>query len=60
MLCDDAHMRELNKEWRGVDAPTDVLSFELEDSDEETEEGGGGEEGGDEDGAGCKPEVGVG
>ncbi|EFN59074.1 hypothetical protein CHLNCDRAFT_13914, partial [Chlorella variabilis] len=40
VLCDDAHMRGLNAEWRGVDAPTDVLSFELEDDDDEDAEGG--------------------
>ncbi|KAG0611083.1 hypothetical protein M758_7G113900 [Ceratodon purpureus] len=27
MLCDDARIRELNKEWRGKDSATDVLSF---------------------------------
>lgn len=27
MLCDDARIRELNKEWRQKDSPTDVLSF---------------------------------
>jgi probable rRNA maturation factor len=27
MLCDDATIRELNKEWRGIDKPTNVLSF---------------------------------
>lgn len=43
VLCDDAHIRELNREWRDIDAPTDVLSFELEDDEDET---------------GCKPEVG--
>lgn len=31
VLCDDAHIRELNSEWRGIDAPTDVLSFEMEE-----------------------------
>lgn len=29
-LTDDESMRELNLEWRDVDAPTDVLSFECE------------------------------
>lgn len=45
VLCDDAHMRGLNAEWRGVDAPTDVLSFELEDDDDEDAEGGAPEVG---------------
>ena len=27
MLVDDARMRELNRDWRGKDATTDVLSF---------------------------------
>ena len=27
MLCDDARIRKLNKEWRGKDSATDVLSF---------------------------------
>jgi len=27
VLVTDSHMRELNAEWRGKDAPTDVLSF---------------------------------
>ncbi len=41
MLCDDSHIRKLNMEWRGKDAPTDVLSFEL--GGEEEEEGVGEE-----------------
>jgi len=41
VLCDDARIRELNLEWRGLDAPTDVLSFEMEsEEDLEDEEGG--------------------
>ncbi len=28
LLCDDRCMRELNLRFRGIDAPTDVLSFE--------------------------------
>lgn len=40
VLCDDSHIQNLNKEWRGKDAPTDVLSFEMgegydDDADEE-------------------------
>jgi probable rRNA maturation factor len=27
MLCDDARIRTVNKEWRGIDKPTNVLSF---------------------------------
>lgn len=29
VLCDDDHIQDLNREWRGVDSPTDVLSFEM-------------------------------
>ncbi|KAG2488445.1 hypothetical protein HYH03_012952 [Edaphochlamys debaryana] len=31
VLCDDPHIRHLNNTHRGKDAPTDVLSFELDD-----------------------------
>ena len=27
LLCGDTRMRSLNREWRGLDLPTDVLSF---------------------------------
>jgi len=27
LLCGDSRMRGLNREWRGLDLPTDVLSF---------------------------------
>ena len=33
-LVSDAEMRALNAEWRGVDAPTDVLSLECERPEE--------------------------
>lgn len=32
-LVDDAEIRSLNKEWRGVDAVTDVLSFAFDETD---------------------------
>src|SRR5436309_1654512 len=31
MLVDDERIHELNREWRGYDEPTDVLSFGLSD-----------------------------
>ncbi|HJN73419.1 MAG TPA: rRNA maturation RNase YbeY [Myxococcota bacterium] len=31
VLCSDDHIRELNARWRGHDAPTDVLSFPMDD-----------------------------
>ena len=31
LLCDDAEIRELNREYRGHDSPTDVLSFAQEE-----------------------------
>ena len=31
VLCSDAFIQNLNKEYRGKDSPTDVLSFEIED-----------------------------
>ena len=31
LLCDDAKIRDLNKLWRGIDEPTNVLSFPADD-----------------------------
>jgi probable rRNA maturation factor len=36
VLSDDEQLHELNLEWMGVDAPTDVLSFPSEEIDPET------------------------
>jgi len=36
VLTDDAQLRELNREYLGVDAPTDVLSFPASEADPET------------------------
>jgi probable rRNA maturation factor len=34
LLCDDARIRELNAQWRGMDKPTNVLSFPAADPDD--------------------------
>ncbi len=34
-FIDEDEMRALNAEWRGIDAPTDVLSFECDGADAE-------------------------
>ncbi|MHB8778182.1 MAG: rRNA maturation RNase YbeY [Anaerolineales bacterium] len=38
ILTDDAQLQELNRDYLGVDAPTDVLSFPASESDPETGE----------------------
>lgn len=38
LFCNDAYIRELNKNYRDIDSPTDVLSFE-NDEEYEDEEG---------------------
>jgi probable rRNA maturation factor len=32
LLCDDAFIRDLNRKWRGIDKPTNVLSFPAADT----------------------------
>ena len=34
-MCDDTRIHTLNRQWRGKDKPTDVLSWPLSDGDEE-------------------------
>jgi len=36
VLTDDARLQELNRDYLGIDAPTDVLSFPASESDPET------------------------
>jgi len=36
ILTDDAQLRELNRDYLGIDAPTDVLSFPASEMDPET------------------------
>lgn len=36
VLTDDAHLHQLNHDYLGVDAPTDVLSFPASETDPET------------------------
>ena len=43
-LTDNAHIRELNRDYRGIDRPTDVLSFALRESEEPEVEGEAGAE----------------
>ncbi len=33
ILCSDTVIRRLNRTWRGIDRPTDVLSFNYDDPD---------------------------
>jgi probable rRNA maturation factor len=37
VLSDNAQLQELNLEWMGIDAPTDVLSFPSDETDPETD-----------------------
>jgi len=36
VLTDDARLQEMNRDYLGIDAPTDVLSFPASESDPET------------------------
>jgi probable rRNA maturation factor len=36
VLTDDAHLQELNRDYLGIDAPTDVLSFPASETDPES------------------------
>jgi len=39
LLCDDKKIRELNKQYRGIDEATDVLSFALGEDGQEDHQG---------------------
>ena len=43
VLTDDAAMRRLNRIWRGIDAPTNVLSFATKNSGDQLDEQSGGQ-----------------
>lgn len=36
VIADDEHLQRLNRDYRGIDAPTDVLSFPASEPDPET------------------------
>jgi probable rRNA maturation factor len=38
-FADDAHVRELNRDYRGIDKPTDVLAFAMRDGGDHRAEG---------------------
>ena len=38
VLCDDPHIRALNRTHRGIDRPTDVLSFAMQEGDGQLED----------------------
>lgn len=38
VLCDDAFIQPLNRDWRGKDKPTDVLSFSQREGEEADED----------------------
>lgn len=40
LFCNDKMIQELNKQYRNIDSPTDVLSFENDDVYEDDEESG--------------------
>jgi len=43
VLTDDAAMRRLNRNWRGIDAPTNVLSFATKNFGDQLDEQSGGQ-----------------
>jgi|WetSurMetagenome_2_1015567.scaffolds.fasta_scaffold457423_2 probable rRNA maturation factor len=39
LICGDRKLRRLNRQWRGIDRPTDVLSFSQQEGGKQADDG---------------------